>query len=118
MESFDGKTLYISKHEGGGIWSVPVTGGEERRLTEALHRGYWGYFAVTDSGIYLVDSEAKPGPTIMYYSFQTHRLTPVLTPKQRFLMWMPTFTASSDGRTLLFIQIENRTSLIMVEYLQ
>ena len=118
LESFDGKTLYISKHEGGGIWSVPVTGGEELHLTEALHRGYWGYFAVTDSGLYLVDSEAKPGATIMYYSFHARRLTPVFTPKQNFVKWSPTFTASRDGRTLLFVQVESRTSLIMVEYLQ
>jgi hypothetical protein len=56
---------------GAGIWSVPVAGGDEEHITEALHPGYWGYFAVADSGPYLVDSEAKGGPTIMYYNFKT-----------------------------------------------
>jgi len=118
FESFDEKALYVSKRVGGGIWRVPVSGGKEQLITESLHRGYWGYYAVTDSGIYLVDSEANPGPTIMYYSFRTRRLTPVLTPKQGFLKWSPNLAASRDGRTLLFIQVETRSSLIMVEYLQ
>ena len=44
FESYDGKTLYFSKFDGAGIWSIPVTGGEEQRLTQAPHLGYWGYF--------------------------------------------------------------------------
>lgn len=54
----------------------------------------------------------------MYYSFQTRRLAPLFTPKQKFLKCSPTFTPSRNGRTLLFVQVETRTSLIMVEYLQ
>lgn len=117
VESFNSRTLYYSQHDVGGIWSVPVAGGEEKQIAEGLHRGYWGYFAVTDSGLYLVDSEAKPGPTIMYYNFQTRRLTPVLTTKQKFREWSPTFSVSRDGRTILFGQAEVRTTLMMVEYL-
>jgi hypothetical protein len=95
-----------------------VAGGEEQRVMEAPHRGYWGDFAVTDSGLYLVDSEAKPSPAIIYYNLQTHRLTPVLTLKQELEMWVPNFAASRDGRTVLFGQHEQRTSLVMVEYLR
>jgi hypothetical protein len=32
------------------LWSMPVGGG-----AEALHRGYWGHFAVAETGIYLLD---------------------------------------------------------------
>jgi Tol biopolymer transport system component len=49
FESYDGKTLYYSKYEGRGIWTVPAGGGTEDRITDALHHGYWGHFAVTDS---------------------------------------------------------------------
>ena len=77
-ESSDGKRLYYSRFEGGGIWSMPVGGGEEQRVTDALHKGYWGHFAVTDAGLYLLNSESAPKPMLMFYKFQTHRLTPVL----------------------------------------
>jgi serine/threonine protein kinase len=59
FESYDAKTLYYSKLEGGGIWSVPVAGSEEQHITDALHLGYWGHFAVTETGLYLVDSDAE-----------------------------------------------------------
>ena len=121
FESFDAKTLYYSKGDGGGIWSIPVAGGQavgdkEQHITAALHPSYWGDYAVIDSGLYLVDSEAKPRPTIMYYDFQTRRLTPVLIPKHNFPYWSPSFAASRDGRTMLFVQQEHRCTIIMVEY--
>ena len=54
----------------------------------------------------------------MYYNFKARRLTPVLTPKQKFLKWFPSLAASRDGRTALFVQIEVRSSLIIAEFLQ
>jgi hypothetical protein len=78
FESYDAKTLCYSRFEGGGLWSMPVGGDEEQQVTDALHKGYWGHFAVTDAGLYLLNSEAAPKPTIMFYNFQTHLLTPVL----------------------------------------
>ena len=117
VESYDAKTLYYTKVDGGGIWSVPVAGGEELQITEALHRGYRGYFAVTDFGLYMVDSETKPGPAIMYYSFQTRRLTSVLPLKQDVVTWSTNnLAATRDGRTILFVQLEHKSSIIMVEY--
>ena len=82
FESYDEKALYYSKFEGGGIWKMPAGGGQEEHVTDSLHRGYWGHFAVTDNGLYLVDSDAKGGPAIMYYNFHTGRLSPVMTFKQ------------------------------------
>jgi Tol biopolymer transport system component len=43
FESYDAKTLYYSKFEGEGIWSMPVGGGQEEQVTAAPHRGYWGH---------------------------------------------------------------------------
>src|SRR5262249_40272235 len=63
-ESYDGKSLYYSKRESAGLWKIPVEGGEERLISAALHLGYWGHFAVTDAGIYLVDAD-RESPTIM-----------------------------------------------------
>jgi Tol biopolymer transport system component/DNA-binding winged helix-turn-helix (wHTH) protein len=113
FESYDAKTLYYSRLEGGGIWSMPRGGGEEQHITAALHRGYWGHFAVTDSGIYYVDSDAEPGPAVMYYNFQTRRFTPVLTLKQNPVPWTAAnLAASRDGRVVFYVQAEFRNSTI------
>jgi Tol biopolymer transport system component len=119
FESYDAKTLYYSKFEGGGIWKVPAGGGQEERVTDSLHMGYWGHFAVTDNGLYLVDSDAKGGPAIMYYDFQTGRLSPIMTFKQSPSPWLPNLAASRDGRTLFYAQVEFENNMIsMVENFQ
>jgi hypothetical protein len=117
-ESYDGKTLYYARFDGAGVWSVPVEGGDELRLTEAPHLGYWGYFAVTETGIYILDSDYKTGPTILFCSFQNHQLTPVMTLSQNPLPWGANLTASRDGRTLLLAQYKITSSISMVEYQQ
>ena len=58
---------------------MPVGGGSEELITDALHVGYWGHFAVIYSGIYFLDSDAKQGPTILFYDFHSRHTTPVLT---------------------------------------
>jgi Tol biopolymer transport system component/DNA-binding winged helix-turn-helix (wHTH) protein len=119
FESYDGKALYYSKFEGGGIWKIPVGGGQEQLVTDSLHLGYWGHFAVTDNGLYLVDSDAKGGPVIMYYNFQTRRLSSVLTYKEYPTPWFPNLAASRDGRTLFCSSVEFQNNMIsMVENFQ
>jgi Tol biopolymer transport system component len=119
LESYDAKWLYYSKYEGGGIWKMPVGGGQEDLVTDSLHRGYWGNFAVTDNGLYLVDSDAKGGPAIMFYNFQTRRLSPILTFEKRPVPGSPNLAASRDGRTLFYSQVEFENSTIsMAENLQ
>ncbi len=120
FESYDGKTLYFSKFNGGGIWSVPVAGGEEKRITDALHIGYWGGFAVTKDGIYLLDSEADRGPAILYYAFKTHRLSRLLTLNegQSPPPWNADLGASPDGRIVLVAQGTFRSSIVLAENLQ
>lgn len=116
FESYDAKALYYSKFAGGGIWKMPAGGGQEERVTDSLHRGYWGHFAITDNGLYLVDSDAKDGPAIMYYNFQTRRLSPIITFKQSPSPWFPNLAASRDGRTLFYAQVEFESNMIsMVE---
>jgi Tol biopolymer transport system component/DNA-binding winged helix-turn-helix (wHTH) protein len=119
FESYDAKWLYYSKYEGGGIWKMPAGGGQEDLVTDSLHRGYWGNFAVTDNGLYLVDSDAKGGPAIMFYNFQTRRLSPILTFEKHPVPGSPNLAASRDGRTLFYSQVEFENSTIsMVENFQ
>jgi Tol biopolymer transport system component/DNA-binding winged helix-turn-helix (wHTH) protein len=115
VESYDAKTLYYSRFDGGGLWSMPTGGGSEEHITNALHRGYWGYFAVTEAGIYLLDVDAAPRPTIMYYSFQTRQLRPVLQLEEHPLPWGANLSASRDGRILLITQGMLQSTLTMEE---
>jgi hypothetical protein len=117
FESYDAKTLYYSRFEGGGIWSMPVGGGEEQQVTDALHKGYWGHFAVTDEGLYLLNSEAVPKPTLMFYNFQTRLFTPVLRLEDPS-PGAPNLAASRDGRTLWSAQEAKHSSLTMAENFQ
>jgi hypothetical protein len=114
-EASNANVLYYSKLDAAGIWSMPKDGGDEQLVTGALHRGYWGYFSVTDRGIYLLDVDAVPRPTIMFYSFQARRLIPVLQLSQQSDSWAPALAASRDGRTLFFSQYVPQNSITMVE---
>jgi Tol biopolymer transport system component len=118
FESYDSKTLYYSRFEGGGIWSVPVGGGKEEQVTAALHKGYWGHFSVTEDGIYLLDSEADPKPSIMFYNFLTKRVAPVLQLEDLPVEMSANLAASRDGRTVLFAQAARHSSITMVENFQ
>jgi Tol biopolymer transport system component len=117
LESYDGSTLYYSKREFGGLFRRPLSGGPEVRVTDALHLGYWGAFALTENGIYFLDSDATPRPTIYYYDIRTGRSNPVLPLDRMPAPSSPTLTASRDGRTILLTQREavNQISLAEAE---
>jgi Tol biopolymer transport system component/DNA-binding winged helix-turn-helix (wHTH) protein len=118
FESFDGKTVYFCKFNGRGVWSVPVQGGEEHLITDALHYGYWAHFSVAEAGIYLLNGDTRPRPTIMFYNFQTHRPMPVHQLDEQTYPWSQDFSASRDGRTIFFAQGAEHTSLVMAENFQ
>ncbi len=121
LESFDGKTLYFSKLSGGGIWSMPANGGEVQHVTDALHFGYWGEFAVTENGLYLIDSAADQGSALMYYSFRTRQLKRLATlngDQKKTVAWGSNLGASRDGRVVLFVLGTFRSSLVMAENLR
>lgn len=117
-ESYDAKTLYYTKQDRGGIWSTSMRGGEEQRLTKAPHQGYWGHFSVTETGLYLVDSDADLGPTIMHYSFQNGRLKPTLILKQAPPRYTYNVASSRDGKAVYFAQHHAESIITMVENIE
>jgi Tol biopolymer transport system component/DNA-binding winged helix-turn-helix (wHTH) protein len=115
LESIDGKDLYYSQISGAGVWTVPVGGGEEQRLTNAPHFYYWGWFTVCAYGLYLLDSDQPGGPEILFYNFHDRRLKTVFTLSKNPLPWSADLTSPPDGRTLLFVQYKKTSSIVMVE---
>lgn len=114
LESYDGATLYYSILDHGGLWAVSTTGDNERRLLDAPHMGYWGYFAVTENGVYLLDF--TPKATILYYDLERRKLTPVLTMSETPINQEPGMGATRSGKVLLFAQGDTSSSITMVEY--
>jgi hypothetical protein len=72
----------------GGSESVVVTGKPQV--------SYWGHWAVTETGLYLLDVDAAPRPTIEFYSFATRRITRVLSLEQKPSAWQPSLSASRE----------------------
>jgi Tol biopolymer transport system component len=115
VEAPDGKTLYYSKDYTDGLWTVPSTGGEERPVPELAEAGYWRSWTMTPDGIYFVaHTGAAPPRPVKFFSFATRRVTQIGTVDRDPLRWVPGLAISSDGRWLLYAQIEQDTSSIML----
>jgi Tol biopolymer transport system component/DNA-binding winged helix-turn-helix (wHTH) protein len=116
FESYDGRTIYYSKFDEPGIWSMPASGGSESPVVTGKPQvGYWGHWAVTESGLYLLDVDAEPRPAVEFYSFATRRITPVLSLEKKPSAWQPSLSASRDGRTIFYTQSDPQSAIKMVE---
>jgi Tol biopolymer transport system component len=116
VESYDGRTIYYSKYDKPGIWSMPAGGGSESLVVAGKPQmSYWGHWAVTENGLYLLDADAEPRPTIEFYSFATRRITRVLSLEEKPNPWHPSLSASRDGRTIFYTQFDPQSVIKMVE---
>jgi dipeptidyl aminopeptidase/acylaminoacyl peptidase len=116
FESYDRQTIYYSKFDEPGIWSMPASGGNASLIVAGRPQmSYWGHWAVTESGLYLLDADAEPRPTIEFYSFATRRITPVLSLEKSPSPWQPSLSASRDGRRIFYTQYDSQSVIKMVE---
>ena len=116
MESFDGQTVYFSKFNEAGIWSMASRGGTESLVVaDKPQASYWGYWAVTKAGLYFLDVEAEPKSAIEFYDFATRRISPVLTVDKQLGRGQPSFSASMDGKTIYFAQMDQQSAIKMIE---
>ena len=112
FESPDGAYLYFAKRtpDGGppSIWRMPLRGGEEERVLEKVGSGDW---TLTDRGVYYVNREAQPGPTIELFDFATGEVSPVavLEIPLPFLI-----SVSPDEQRILYVRFDKVESDIML----
>jgi Tol biopolymer transport system component/tRNA A-37 threonylcarbamoyl transferase component Bud32 len=112
FESPDGKTLYYTKSlEDNSLWNVLVDGGEETPVLPRLALGLWGYWSVTTEGIYYYNAATK---SIELFSFATHRITQIAKPEKAPTPDYQGLAISPDGRSILFAQVDEETSKIML----
>jgi hypothetical protein len=112
FESLDGKTLYYAKgRDVPGLWKVPVAGGEETLVLEQLAVGLWGYWGLTAEGIYFYDASTK---AIEFFSFATHKVTQIAKPGKDPVRFNAGLAVSPDGRWILYAQVDQSNSNIML----
>jgi eukaryotic-like serine/threonine-protein kinase len=112
FESSDGRFVYYTKGFGiTGIWKIPVTGGEETAVVNEALQGLW---ALLDKGIYFVNPQGVPRPTIEFFNFATNRSTRVAEVQKDLQLVYPSLAVSPDGRALLYVQADSLESDIMV----
>ena len=109
LESPDGKSLYYVKREGnGGLWRMPVDGGEEMEVVPDV---YGVNYDVTDKGIYFTPHIGRYyTASVQFLSFATGTTTQLVKTKALDLG----LGVSPDGRTLLYSQIDQPGSNIML----
>jgi Tol biopolymer transport system component len=114
FESADGSRLYYAKFDAPGIWTVPPNGGEEQPVHDLPPTGYWGYWDIGRRGLYFVNPEAKPRPTIELFDLATRRVTRIAELEHQPIQWTSGFSVSRDERSILYSQLEPSGSDIML----
>jgi Tol biopolymer transport system component/DNA-binding winged helix-turn-helix (wHTH) protein len=104
FESYDGKTIYFTRRDADGIWSVPTDGGLETRVTSTPTQGFWGHWALTEPGLYLLDCRTKPHCAVEFYNFSSRTVSMLFQIEQEVIAGQPGLTASRDGRTVLYTE--------------
>ena len=115
FESTDGKWTYYAKgRDRSGLWKVPVDGGEESEVIASLKAGYWGYWAVTDKGIYFIDLKRPSEAVVELFSFATERVKQLARLPKDPPFGDSGFSISKDGRWVLYTQVDQSGSDIML----
>jgi len=117
FESFDGQTVYFSKWDEAGIWSIPSNGGKETLVVEGRPQVlYWGHWALTRPGIYFLNADTDPRARIEFYDFGTGRTSPVLSLEKNAVIRHPSLSATADGKTIYYAQMDLQTVIEMMEF--
>ena len=103
----------VLRSDGVDLWSKPVSGGPEAPLEKMPKLSYEDAWVATAAGIYYTDSEAKP-VTVNFYDFTTRATRTLMTLKQTAIPAGPGLAVSPDGHWLLYSQVENEQSEIML----
>lgn len=115
FESVDGHSIYYSKgRDVPGLWTVPAAGGEEKPVITDLKAGYWGYWSLTNRGIFFLDPVPPDRAALKFYDFvkQRVRVTGPVIKEPPFADSGLSF--SPDRSSMLYTQVDHSGSDIML----
>ena len=110
-ESLDGRVLYfVRSDDAPGLWSMPVDGGAESLVLEGVRQHAW---SVVEDGIVFIAGPAPDAVSdVWFFNVSTKARTQLTRLPAGFRS--SGFSASRDGRTVLWAQSDVVTSDIMV----
>jgi dipeptidyl aminopeptidase/acylaminoacyl peptidase len=119
-EATDGTFVYyfVFPEEPGNapaIWKVSVDGGKEERVREmpkGLKPADW---ALADNGIYFLDSDATPHPTIQFFEFASQRTSVIAQLSIPSNARVRGCSVSPDGTAVLYGQSSSQKDIMLVE---
>jgi Tol biopolymer transport system component len=111
VESPDGRFLYFSKYEQGGLWRKPLEGGEETEVLREIPGYEWPNWVVTREGIYFLKFDQTSLGRVKFLEFTTGKIVPVWN-FDRYVGWG--LAGSQNGRSVVYIQHEFSESDIML----
>jgi Tol biopolymer transport system component/DNA-binding winged helix-turn-helix (wHTH) protein len=116
-ESPDGKWVYFTKYGEAGLWRVPAAGGAENKIANGPPADYWGYWTLTNDGVYYLDN-SESSSAIYFRGYSSAGSTRIRTLERR----PPPFsgvTVSPDKQWLLYTdQVSNGYNIMLVENLE
>jgi hypothetical protein len=106
FESPDGKYVYYAKGRSvAGLWRVPVAGGQEEMVMDALPAEHWGLWALAPGGdIFFVDREGTSKYVLK--RFNGGKISPVAALEKPAKVADAGLAISPDGRTALVAQVD------------
>jgi Tol biopolymer transport system component len=113
FESPDRKFVYYAKLDPPSIWKVPVAGGEETRVLDRTGQNSW---ALSGQGICFFDFSGSSGTALKFYNFATGRVTLLreFSKSTQVERASTALTVSPDGRWILYTQLDQSSSDLML----
>jgi len=111
VESPDGRFLYYSKYEEGGVWRMPLQGGPETEVLNEVEGGGWPDWALSSDGIYFLRYDKFPHVSIQFFEFATHKTTPIWSLGKEPGWGL---SMSRDSKSIVYVQKEFAESNIML----
>ena len=105
--------FHVMKPDGVVLWSKPTRGGPEERLEKIPKLRYGDSWAAIATGIYYTDTSSKP-VSVKVYEFASGVTRTVMSLKQVPVPSGPGIAVSPDGRWLLYTQVDDEQSEIML----
>jgi Tol biopolymer transport system component len=114
FESPDGTVLYyVRSVPQSGLWSAPLSGGQETLMLPDVREGYWG---VAERGIAYIPSEEREDGTfeVRFFDLATRTSSVLTTVQPPLKLLSPGFSVSWDGRTVYWTQFDSSQSDVML----